>query len=268
MKIIFVIIFSLASYLIVDAQQQFVIQSEFLVKPDTVWVFTPAENTSNDTLPVIYLLHGWSGNYHQWDNIIDCQQYANKYNMIIVCPDGLYDSWYINSPMEYENKFESFFVLELAPIVSENFNINKDNIFITGFSMGGHGALYLLEKLPKYFKSAGSLSGLLDLRNWHTYYGINRVVGINESNTPNNLLLEYSVIGNIQNIKDKKIIVSCGTEDPFYGLNLQFVDSCRANNIDVNLVESEGAHNSKYWSSSIVDHFEFFSEQINDHKIK
>lgn len=94
--------------LIVFGQKQIVIKSEYLNAPDTVWIFSPNDYDSKEAVPVIFLLHGWSGNYHQWDDIINCQEYANDYGTIIVCPDGLYDSWYLNSPVVSENQYESF----------------------------------------------------------------------------------------------------------------------------------------------------------------
>jgi len=244
----------------VSAQTQLVLQSEYLNKPDTVWVFTPENTEINKALPIVYLLHGWSGNYHHWDDLIDCQLYSNKYNTIIVCPDGLYDSRYIDSPVKTENKFESFFTQDLVPLISEKYNIDNDSIFITGLSMGGHGALYLFEMNPEYFSSAGSLSGLLDLTNWQKYYGISRILGLSGSENSDEILRSYSVVGNVDKItsSNKKIIVSCGTEDPFLNINRKFVDLCKSNGMEVIYKESPGGHNSTYWRSTIDDHFEFF----------
>ncbi len=248
------------------SQQQFVIKSENLTKADTVWVFTPTNYASNTTkkYPAIYLLHGWSGNYHQWNDIIDCQKYADEYETIIICPDGLYDSWYINSPSQNENQFEDFFVIDLIPIISANFRIQKQNIFITGLSMGGHGALYLYAHNPAYFKSAGSLSGLLKLNKWRNYYSIKRILGLDDTDDDNELLAKYSVAGNIDKIKtaNMEIIVSCGTEDPFYMINIDFVNDCKKDSINILFIEDTGGHNRMYWESAIDSQFDFFHELI------
>ena len=244
------------------SQQQFVLQSENLPKADTIWVFTPADYVENinQNFPAIYLLHGWSGDYHQWDDIIDCQKYADKYGFIIICPDGLYDSWYINSPAKKEMQFESFFISDLAPFISDKFQTQQQNIFITGLSMGGHGALYLFAMYPAYFKSAGSLSGLLKLNSWDSHYGIDRILGLEKTESDNKLLSDYSVAGNIDKIKsaNKKIVVSCGTEDPFYTINTNFNDACKRNNIDILFIKSTGGHTSAYWTLAIGEHFDFF----------
>jgi len=251
----------LLSTVVAQSQEQFVINSNYLVSPDTVWVFTP-DDIDNKSLPLTYLLHGWSGNYQNWNEIIDCQKYANEYNTIIVCPDGLYDSWYINSPAENENDWATFFSWELAPLIAQNYNIQEDSIFITGLSMGGHGALYLFGLFTEYFQSAGSQSGLLDLRNWSEHYGINRILGLSDDEEEDNedILWSYSVAAHTDWIKskNKKIIVSCGTEDPFYNINVDYVDLCKENEIDVTFISGKGAHNGNYWHSAVKDHFEFF----------
>jgi S-formylglutathione hydrolase FrmB len=251
-----------------SAQQQFVFESDQLNKKDTVLVFTPHEydSLSNRKFPAIYLLHGWSGNHKYWNDIIGCQDYANKYEIIIICPDGLYDSWYINSPVSGENKFENFFFNEMVPFISENFKIAENDIYITGLSMGGHGALYLFENNTTYFNGAGSLSGLLELTQWENHYGISRILGLKDSVGDTQILKEYSVSGSIDNLNsiNKKIIISCGTEDPFHEINKQFVELCKRKSIDVDFIEKSGGHNSTYWRSAIDDHFLFFLNKEDD----
>lgn len=258
-SIIFVSIF-LFSCLTILGQQQLIINSKYLNKPDTVWVFKPEAIKQNELLPLMYLLHGWSGNYKQWNNVIDCQAYANKYNTIIVCPDGLCDSWYIDSPAENENNYASFFISDLASVISTNFNVNTDSIFITGLSMGGHGALYLFEMNPDYFLSAGSLSGLLELINWSNHYGLNRILDLHNNTNDDNILWDYSVMGNLEKLysTNKKIIVSCGSEDAFLLNNEQFVAQCKKSGIDVTFIKSRGNHNATYWRYAIDDQFDFF----------
>ena len=58
-------------------------------------VVTPfSYSTKSGPLPVVYLLHGWSGNYAGWltdaPHLVDM---VDENNLILVCPDGGYDSW-------------------------------------------------------------------------------------------------------------------------------------------------------------------------------
>src|ERR1700755_516132 len=57
---------------------------------------------------VVYLLHGHGGNYSQW--ITTAPQItaeATTDNILFVCPDGGYDSWYFDSPLDPKVRYET-----------------------------------------------------------------------------------------------------------------------------------------------------------------
>lgn len=253
-----------------QAQTQHILNSKHILKADTVWVFTPSEYNSNPATayPLIYLLHGWSGNYHQWNDIMDCQKYADRYGFIIVCPDGLYDSWYINSPANKQSQFTDFFFQDLMPFVSKNYRTESENTFITGLSMGGYGALYMFEQKPELFRSAGSLSGLLDLTTYWNIFEINQVLGIKDQVSGTKLLNEFSVTRHAGKIAKtgKEIIFTCGSSDPFYAINNDFRLKCDELKINATYIISPGAHNYEYWKSAIGFHFDFFEKIIKAEK--
>jgi len=59
-------------------------------------------------LPVVYLLHGYSGNYSNWiTKVPDLKKYADEYKLLIVCPDGDYSSWYFDSPVDPSMRYET-----------------------------------------------------------------------------------------------------------------------------------------------------------------
>jgi len=249
-----------------SAQKQYILTSQHISKADTVWVFTPAGYANNPakSYPLIYLLHGWSGSYHQWNDIMDCQKYADQYGFIIVCPDGLYDSWYINSPAIKESQYADFFFKDLFPFISKTYRTDSKNVFITGLSMGGHGALYLFEQKPALFRSAGSISGVLDLTNSRKDYRISEYLGLKKDASDEKILKAYSVFGNIEKIaaSGKEIIFSCGVADPFYKVNNEFRIKCDVDKIAATYISNPGAHNYPYWKSNIGSHFEFFRNRI------
>ena len=265
-KILLTLVIVLVVFTGLSAQKQHVLTSKHIAKADTVWVFTPAGYGANPakSYPLIYLLHGWSGNYHQWNDIMDCQKYADQYGFIIVCPDGLYDSWYINSPAIKESQYADFFFMDLFPFISKNYRTDSKNVFITGLSMGGHGALYLFEQNPGLFRSAGSISGVLDLTNSRNDYRISEYLGLKKDDSDEKTLKAYSVVGDIEKIKQsgKEVIFSCGTADPFYNVNNEFRIKCDETKVGATYVSNPGAHNYPYWKSNIGSHFEFFKNKI------
>src|SRR6476620_6738402 len=57
-------------------------------------VITPDDYANAQALPVVYLLHGYSGNYADWvTKATGLEKAVDLYQMIIVCPDGN-NSWY------------------------------------------------------------------------------------------------------------------------------------------------------------------------------
>ncbi len=245
-----------------NAQDQIVYRSKNLPKQDTTWVFKPKNNNREEKLAVIFLLHGYGGNYKQWDNIMNAQKYADDYNMIIVCPDGLFSSWYINSPAKADWQFESFFFDELYLDIKKRYLVDDRNIFISGLSMGGHGALYLFIKKPELFSGAGSTSGGIKLSDSFGKYGLGELLG--NPTVDNQVWKEYSVYSNIEKLKGNKkpIIFDSGADDIFYASNNQLKQKTDSLKLNATYISQPGAHNKSYWTKSIKQQFEFFQKQI------
>lgn len=240
------------------AQELLVIESKNLPKNDSVYIFTPDDYNTSKTYPVVYLLHGYGGDYGTWNRVTAVQDYADKYDFIIVCPDGLYESWYVNSPVKSDSKYEDFFFKELYTTINKKYKTDKKNIFITGLSMGGYGSLYLFAKNTGKFKAAGSTSGLLDLLPFAQNFGLPKIFG--NSSTHKQNFIDYSIISFIDALKKSKyhIITDCGTEDPFYSQNKDFFEKCSNAGVKISFSYRPGDHNRDYWKESIKDHFQYF----------
>ncbi|HTH32308.1 MAG TPA: alpha/beta hydrolase-fold protein, partial [Lacibacter sp.] len=132
----------------------------FAAKVDTITVFsnsmqkeikcvviTPKKyKKSKERFPVVYLLHGYSGNYAGWiKEAPQLAQKADELQLMIVCADGGFYSWYYDSPIDPKMKYETFVSKELVSYIDTHYKTiaDKKGRAITGLSMGGHGALYL-----------------------------------------------------------------------------------------------------------------------------
>ena len=75
----------------------------------------------------------------------------------------------------------------------------------------------------------------------------------------------YSVMGNIDRIalSGKQIIFTCGSSDPFYLLNNEFMKLCDERKIGATYIISPGGHDYDYWESAIGFHFDFFEKRIS-----
>src|ERR1700679_1880071 len=66
--------------------------------PATLILPDACQTNGSVHLPVLYLLHGYSGNYQDWAAKTSIKELADEYAMIVVCPDGGFSSWYFDSP--------------------------------------------------------------------------------------------------------------------------------------------------------------------------
>ncbi len=245
------------------AQDELVIQTTNVPADGTVWVFTPSDyQESQKYFPTVYLLHGYSGTYRQWSDIANLQLLADRFGFIIITPDGFYDSWYLNSPDVEESQYEDFFFRDFLPYINARYRINEEQIFITGLSMGGHGALYLFSQKPDLFRSAGSMSGVVNLVGAGNKYGLSKHLGNLEADS--NTWQKHSVSGNLETIvpADKKILLSCGWDDPFFDMNKKLAQKADSLAIDATFISHPGGHNYEYWNKALPYHLFFFKQQL------
>ena len=135
---------------------------------------------SGKKFPVVYLLHGYSGNYGSWaKDFKELKSQVDQYNFIVVGVDGNYSSWYFDSPIDPSFKYETYVVKELVPFIDKQYRTIADRKAraISGLSMGGHGALYLSIKHQDIFGAAGSMSGGVDFRPFPDNWDIKKRLG-------------------------------------------------------------------------------------------
>lgn len=255
----FIFLFLLVSLKCIYPQQMLILDSECIPHADTALVFVPSGDNSNENYPLLFMLHGWSGNYNQWHDITGgLQAYADKYKFIIVCPDGFYDSWYVDSPVKSNSQYETFFINKLLPEVTGKYHPDTANIFITGLSMGGHGAMMMMLKHPDIFKSAGSTSGILDITEFPDRWSMLNALGKYTEVPSNwNKNSDFIILDKIKGL-NKEIIFDCGTEDFAYNVNRKFNDKCISLKVKATFVSQPGSHNKDYWKGTIDNHFRFF----------
>lgn len=210
--------------------------------------------------PVVYLLHGYSGNYANWvKNVSSIKDYADDYHLIIVCPDGAYSSWYFDSPIDHSSLYKTYIGEELPAYIDSAYRTvaEKKGRAISGLSMGGHGAIYLAWNYPNTYSAAGSMSGAVNLVPWKSKFGLPEVLG----DSLNNPLFERnSVLNKIKNPLSAypKLIIDCGIDDFFIGDNRLFHQELINMNIPHDYIERPGKHNWEYWKNSVIYQLMFF----------
>jgi len=273
MKRIIVLLFAIWAFASVQAAVVDTIQvySPSMQKAIKTVVITPDNYASASELPVVYLLHGYSGCYRDWVNKAKgIKLAADQYNMILVCPDGGYGSWYWDSPVDPTFKYETFVSSELIKAIDAKYKTIKDRKgrAITGLSMGGHGALFLSFRHQDIFGAAGSMSGGVDFRPFPLKWDIAKRLGSYaeqpdrwEKNTVINML-------NLLTINSLALIIDCGTEDFFFKVNENLHQQLLYRNIPHDYLTRPGVHNWDYWNNAVKYQLLFMSNYFNNAKEK
>ena len=253
-KISFTYLFLFAALSSFGSIDTLLVYSKQMNKSIKVIVIKPDINATKTPLPVIYLLHGHSANYRQWLNEApSIVQQGKDMQAILVLPDGGYNSWYFDSPINPLIKYESFIVKELVPFIDSAYSTKADRNYraITGLSMGGHGAFYLAMRNQSVFGNAGSIAGGLDIRPFPNNWQLNKVLG--DISTSSDNWEKNTVINLMDNldITNLNLIFDCGISDFFLGVNRSMHQKLLQKKIPHDYTERPGAHNIAYWSNSI-----------------
>ncbi|MBX3238998.1 MAG: esterase family protein [Chitinophagaceae bacterium] len=254
------IIFSLAIFLflqlplsaaVIDTVETY---STVMKKSIKAVVIRPDNYAQAKELPVLYLLHGYSGNYADWiKRVPDLSKAADRFNLMIVCPDGGFSSWYWNSPVDPAFQYETYITQELVQWIDQKYKTIKSGKgrAITGLSMGGHGALYLALKHQDVFGAAGSMSGGVDIRSFPNNWDMAKRLGSYaaeperwEKNTVINML-------HLLTPNSLALIIDCGTGDFFYAVNEKLHEQLLYRNIPHDYISRPGAHNWEYWQNAV-----------------
>jgi enterochelin esterase-like enzyme len=203
-------------------------------------VFLPASYSSPDAktqrYPVLYLLHGLGGNEQsavvsgEWNVLQDLSRDHKVRDFLVVAPDG-WDTFYINA-RDGKTPYGDFFLREFMPFIERTYRIRAERITrgITGFSMGGYGALRIGFGHPEMFGSvsahsaalmrdppqganAGASAGNFAARILTNVFGNPIDKKFWDLNSPFLLAKKNSAL-----IAKTKIYFDCGTEDS-YGFN-------------------------------------------------
>lgn len=235
------------------------LESHLLPRPMKITVAAPE---GPGPYPTLYLLNGYGGDYTKWPQLVNIDSVAQERQMVIVCPSGL-NSWYWDCPAQPEMKMESFFVDELVPAIDARYpTINApESRAITGFSMGGHGGLWLAMRHPDIWAHAGATSGGVDIRPFPGSWSMAKWLGARDSvpevwDAHTVMTLAETLPDSVLNTID--IFFDCGTDDFFYGVNCALDSVLNERRIHHTYATYPGAHTGPYWSKSIhpqIDHF-------------
>lgn len=245
---------------------------------DTVAVFSPSMQKDVAALivvpdvalrmpvavPAVYLLHGYDGDHLNWQSHTDLRPLADAHGVIIVCPDGSPNGWYLDSPLQADSQYETFMVDELPTWIDARYPTRASARYraITGLSMGGHGALFLAFRHPNVFGAASSMSGGVDLTNSTKRWEIADKLGPYEDFPER--WNEHTVVRIAERLDPEflgiPLLIDCGVDDFFMEDNRLLHAILLERGIPHDYYERPGQHSWAYWTRVLPYHLLFFSE--------
>ena len=209
--------------------------------------------------PVLYLLHGLTGDYKDWTTRTNVAEYTRTLPLIVVMPDGE-NQWYTNAA-DGSARFEDYIATDLAADVVQKFRTvnSRYGRAIAGLSMGGYGALKLALKRPAQYAVTGSFSGAFGVTIDGRYDrriasvkapALAAIFGTPESDTrkQNDVL---ALAAALKPAGAPYIYIDCGTADSLVPENRDVVAALHKTGAAYEYHEVAGAHTWDYWDRRI-----------------
>lgn len=254
----------------------------------------PGYNDSDRPYPVLYLLHGMTGDHVDWVGKGEVRSIADAAinsglapEMIIVMPDGLFDAFYINN-YDKSIRWEDFFYEEFIPTVEKNFRImsGRNTRAISGLSMGGYGALYHAVKHKDMFSAVYAMSSAVlereplkkgeEQNQFDRDFGLKTWGPIDKEGYPENYKAHsvpemfkamepykapaFGMFGGGGEVPLPRMFIDCGDDDFLLLQNTNLVHIIRGKGYPFQFRVRDGGHTWEYWRTALPTALKFVGE--------
>ncbi|SFC02263.1 S-formylglutathione hydrolase FrmB [Algibacter lectus] len=228
-----------------------------------ICVFVPPMKNLKD-IPIVTLLHGVYGSAWIWTHKAGVHFTALKMMelgilkpMVIAMPsDGLWGDGSAYLPHNSKN-FENWIVEDVNNAIIENIDCTstKSDLFISGLSMGGYGALRLGAKHPETYSAISGHSSITDITQMHLFVEEDEALYTEKEQTETSVL--DMILSNKNNLPPTRF--DCGKDDLLIEHNRKLHNQLIAQKIPHVYEEFEGAHEWPYWQEHIKKSLLFFN---------
>jgi S-formylglutathione hydrolase FrmB len=259
--------------------------------------------------PILYTLHGRGAPYTSWASMAPLLNRLQDQSVILAGFDAGYASCYLDAPGDglvdktvvyrqprgkpnhmSEDQYEelvsewetapdkvtslytTFFFDELVPALDHHYRVDTDNRAVTGFSLGGFGALHYAMERPAMFRSVSGLSS--------AFFDEEAILASMQKRRSS----LRAVLGNYATAKENSakanqfarleqfaksggtlppIYQHCGLRDGLLGVNQRMHEAMKAAGCDILYKESEGSHNWSFWKNASEGVFDFHRKHFH-----
>jgi enterochelin esterase-like enzyme len=287
MNRIVLIITALIAYAAILSAQRGVVYETRTLKSDILKMerryavyLPPGYDETDQSFPVLYLLHGAGDDHTGWVQFGQVQHIADKTiaegkaaHLIIVMPDANTARRGYFNDVRGDFNYEDFFFNELIPHIEKTYRVRTDRRYraIAGLSMGGGGTVFYALNHPEVFAAAAPLSATTG--NWELGQLKSRLAA-NNSDISQEKLDEFAkkhsineILANASKeqkdrIKSIRWYVSCGDDDFLYEGNSLMHIAFRKAEIPHEYRVKDGGHSWTYWRMELPIVLEFISKSF------
>ena len=243
----------------------------------------PGYNESDQSYPVLYLLHGSGDDHTGWVQFGQVQHIADRTiaegkcaRMIIVMPDANTGRRGYFNDVQGDFNYEDFFFSELIPHIEKTYRVRSERRYraVSGLSMGGGGTIFYTLHRPDLFAAAAPLSASTGSWEYEQFKNRQR----NNASTITEAQLEAffkrhnieEIIKNaskedLDKIRQVRWYISCGDDDFLYEGNSMMHIVFRKNEIPHEFRIKDGAHTWSYWRMELPLVMEFVSKSFTQY---
>ncbi len=203
--------------------------------------------------PTLLLLHGMSDDETVWTRATSLERYVAPLGLAVVMPN-VHRSFYTN--MQHGYRYWDFVSREVLDKARDFFPLSRarEDNFVAGLSMGGHGAFKLALSLPDTFAAGASLSGVADVTAFREARALDYDLIFGSSGPARGSEHDVFQLATALAASGKpcpRLFQCCGTEDFLLAQNHSLRDHLEPLGFDYTYEEGPGLHDWAYWDKMI-----------------
>lgn len=241
----------------------------------------PNYDESDQSYPVLYLLHGGGDDHTGWVQFGQVKHIADKTiaegkagPMIIVMPDANTGRRGYFNDIKGDFNYEDFFFNELIPHIEKTYRVRTERRYraVAGLSMGGGGTIFYALHRPDLFAAACPLSA--SAGSWNIEQVKERMKNEKVSQAQiETYFKRHSIEGvlaaaseeQLKQIKSIRWYMSCGDDDFLYEGNSLMHITFTKKEIPHEYRVKDGAHTWTYWRMELPLVMEYVAKSFMQH---